>query len=205
MIFITYALGFLSAAPLLSILDAKLGRSRLFMLSQVLLCFGFTTIVCTPPFAVVVVAFFFLGFGAAIFLAVSNSWIVNLMNGTVVLGFCHGMYGVSPRPSIFLVASVAYIQQLGGVISPLIATAMVSKGIRWSRFYLILLGVAAFCLPFMGWSYRGFERDAPVQLISVLERTASRQNTPNKEPTRRALLAKSFKNRTTVLGSLFIL
>ena len=94
MIFVANALGFISAAPLTGILDAKLGRARLFILSTSMLSIGYIAIVCTPPFAVVVVAFFFIGFGVATFLALSNSWIVNLLNGTVLLGCCHGIYGV---------------------------------------------------------------------------------------------------------------
>ncbi|RMZ76948.1 hypothetical protein DV737_g4619, partial [Chaetothyriales sp. CBS 132003] len=186
LIFITYALGFVSAAPLVGMLDAKLGRSRLFMLSQVIACAGYLTIAFTPPFPVVALAFLFLGFGFATFLAVTNSWIVNLLNGTVVLGCCHGVYG------------------LGGVISPLMATAMVSHGVPWSRFYLILLGVAAISIPSMGWAYLGFEQEAPAQLLNVLERTASRQHTTQGEPRKRPLLVKSLKDKTTLLGATFI-
>ena len=55
---------------------------------------GYAMIIPGPPFPVVVVAFWFLGFGVAAFLATANSWIVNLMNGTVILSFMHGIYGV---------------------------------------------------------------------------------------------------------------
>ena len=121
----------------------------------------------------------------ALFLATSNAWIVNLMNGTVLLGFMHGLYGV------------------GGIISPLIATAMISRGIRWSYFYLIPLVLALTGIGLMGWSWRGFEADSDYQLMTALERTASRRSMPN-EPSKRQQLWTALKNRTTLLGALFI-
>jgi fucose permease len=185
LLFIANALGFISSAPVISTLDAKLGRSRLLMLACSCMTVGFTTLTCAPPFPVIVVAFFFSGTGMSLFLAVSNAFIANLMNGTVILGFMHGLYGV------------------GGIVSPLIATAMISKGIRWSYFYIIPLTLAAVSIAFMGWSYRGFEADAAVQLMTALERTASRRTMPG-EPTKRQQLWTSLKSRTTLLGALFI-
>lgn len=95
LLFIAYAMGFLSSAPLISIIDAKIGRSRLLMLACSFMSVGYTTLICAPPFPVIVLSFYATGTGMALFLAVSNAWIVNLMNGTVILGFMHGLYGVS--------------------------------------------------------------------------------------------------------------
>lgn len=186
LLFIAYAFGFLASAPVISILDLKLGRSRLLMLACSLLSVGYTILICAPPFPVIVFAFWVAGTGMALFLSISNAWIVNLLNGTTLLGFMHGLYGV------------------GGVVSPLIATAMISKGIRWSYFYAIPLALSAASIGLMGWSYRGFEADASVQLMTALERTASRRSQPG-EPTKRHQLWISMKNRTTLLGALFIL
>ncbi|RMZ75340.1 hypothetical protein DV738_g5530, partial [Chaetothyriales sp. CBS 135597] len=189
LLFITYALGYVAAAPLVGMLDARLGRSRLFMLSQVFSCIAYLTLVFTPPFPAVVIAFLFQGFSFAIFLSVTNSWIVNLLNGTVLLGCCHGIYGV------------------GGIVSPLIATAIVSHGALWSRFYLISLATAAISIPCLGWAYHGFEQEAPVQLLTVLERTASRQQQEQQglmSTKKKPLLMKSLKDKTTLLGAIFI-
>ena len=71
---------------------------------------GYIMIVCTPPFPIVVLSFFFLGLGMAMNLAMGNVFAANLQNGTQMLGFMHGSYG------------------LGGTISPLMATAMVTSG-----------------------------------------------------------------------------
>lgn len=186
LLFITYALGFITAAPLLSAIDAKLGRSRMLMTAALFLSVGYTTITCAPPFPVIVVAFWFTGTGVAMFLATTNSWIANLLNGTFVLGIMHGLYGV------------------GGIVSPLIATAMISRGMRWSLFYTIPLALSVVSIGFLGWSFRGFEADASVQLLTALERTASRTVAAQVDLTRRQVLWQSAKNRTTLLGALFI-
>ena len=101
LLFIAYALGFITSAPVLSAVDAKLGRSRMLMTAAAFLSVGYTVIVCAPPFPVIVTAFWFTGTGMAMFLATSNSWIVNLMHGTTLLGFMHGLYGVSPHGPVF--------------------------------------------------------------------------------------------------------
>jgi hypothetical protein len=75
------------------------------MIATSLMSAGYIAIVCTPPFPVVVISFYFLGCGMALFLAMTNAFIVNLMNGTVILGFCHGIYGVSSSQKIDLAFS----------------------------------------------------------------------------------------------------
>jgi hypothetical protein len=64
------------------------------MLANALMCCGYIPIICTPPFAVIVISFFFLGMGMAINLALGNVFAANLQNGTHMLGFMHGSYGV---------------------------------------------------------------------------------------------------------------
>ncbi len=96
LLFITYALGFILAAPMLDALDSKLGRSSLYMIASLSLCVGYVIIICQPPFPVMVLSFLFLGWGAATLLASSNSWLVNLVNGTILVSFMQGFYGVCP-------------------------------------------------------------------------------------------------------------
>lgn len=69
LIFITSAIGFISAVFIVDVLRARLGRARTLMVSQALLATGLVMIVCTPPFPVVVASFFFIGLGEAIYLA----------------------------------------------------------------------------------------------------------------------------------------
>jgi fucose permease len=95
LIFITNALGFISSTPVTQILEARVGRARSYLIATASMAIGYTAVVCTPPFPVVVLSFWFLGFGMGLFLAMTNAFIVNLLNGTVILGFCHGLYGVT--------------------------------------------------------------------------------------------------------------
>lgn len=187
LVFVTNAAGFIMAAPFTQIIDRKLGRARSYVLVNTLLIAAYTALVCAPPFPVVIVAFFFLGLGLSIFLAMTNIFVVNLMNGTVLLGVMHGIYG------------------LGGTLSPILATSIVSRGGRWSQFYAITLGLAVVALFLMGWSYRGFEQDSSQSLLTALERTASRQNSVLRESSHFDLFKRTFKQRSTFLGALFIL
>jgi hypothetical protein len=95
LIFVTNAVGWLLMAPVSQMIEARAGRARSYIIAATLMCIGYIALVCAPPFPVVVVSFFVLGLGMALFLGMTNAFIVNLMNGTVILGFCHGMYGVS--------------------------------------------------------------------------------------------------------------
>ncbi|KAI9789964.1 MAG: hypothetical protein M1833_002131 [Piccolia ochrophora] len=184
LIFIGNALGFISAAPFTDALQARWGRWRSLMIAEGIMLAGYLIIVCSPPFPVVACSFFLLGFGMAINLALGNVFCSNLHNGTAMLGAFHGSYGV------------------GATISPLIATALVSHGARWSRFYILSIGVTAVNLFFSGWAFRGYEHERPVRLLSALERTASRRSVGEPGKTQRLKLA--LKNKVTLLGALFI-
>lgn len=186
LIFISNALGFILAAPVVQPLENFLGRSRTYLVATVMLTLGYIALTCDPPFPVVVSSYLFIGFGAALFLAMTNAWVINLVNGTTLLGFMHGAYGV------------------GGVVSPIMATAMVSKGVRWSFYYLIPLFFAVLNTLFMSISFWNFEKDSAVQLLTNLEQTASRRDTGVVAPKKGAILLRSLKNRTTLLGAIFI-
>lgn len=119
LIFVTNALGFILAAPVTQFFEAKLGRSKSYALSMSLLVAGYVIILSKPPFPAVVASFFLLGFGMALNLALNNVFCANLANSTTSLGALHGSYGI------------------GGIMGPLIATAMVSDGVQWSTIILL--------------------------------------------------------------------
>ncbi|KAK4948025.1 hypothetical protein LTR10_013079 [Elasticomyces elasticus] len=95
LIFVTNAVGWIVMAPISQIIEARAGRARSHIIAATMMSIGYIALVCAPPFPVVVISFFILGLGMALFLGMTNAFIVNLMNGTVILGFCHGIYGVS--------------------------------------------------------------------------------------------------------------
>ena len=181
LIFVTNAVGFISAAPIAQVLQSRLGRAKTLVLAQSLMVAGFIMLVCRPPFPVVVAAFFFLGLGIASSLSPNNVFCANLRESTTALGCLHGSYGI------------------GGTIGPLVATALVTHGRAWSTFYFITLAATISNLVLAYVSFRGYEKDTPP--VNLLQPTASN---PNPSASRAKLLKAAFKNRTTVLGSLFI-
>lgn len=187
LIFITQAVGFISAAFITDLIDNTLGRAKCLMLSELFLISAYVTIVCTPPFGVVVFAYFLIGLGEAINIALNNTFCSNLANSTTVLGFAHGSYGV------------------GGVLGPILATKLVSSGQVWSRYYFIVLGICCLCVLAAGCAFRGYERESPVRLHAALERTASRRVAQEAgAPSKMQLLGQALKNRVTLAGALFI-
>lgn len=186
LIFISNALGFILAAPLVQAIEHRFGRARTYISAGTLIAMGNITIICKPPFPVVVASFFLLGFGMALNLALNNVFCANLVNGTVILGLMHGTYGV------------------GGTIAPLMATAMVSRGIRWSYFYLIPLCLVLISIGFAGWFFWTYEKDAPLQLLTASDGATSRSTAQEGKTTKAQLLKRAVRNKTTLLGALFI-
>lgn len=123
----------------------------------------------------------------ALNLALNNVFTANLANSTVILGAAHGSYGV------------------GGIIGPIIATSLVSKGVVWSHFYTITLGLRALCFFFTGWAFKNYESEASSILSSSLDRIANQQRADELgAPTKMQQLKKAVHNRTTIMGALFI-
>ncbi|KAI4165497.1 MAG: hypothetical protein LQ342_000907 [Letrouitia transgressa] len=180
LIFVTNAIGFISAAPFVHTLQARLGRAKMLVLAESIVICAYVMLVCTPPFPVVVLAFLLIGLGIAFNLALNNVFCANLANSTTTLGCFHGSYGI------------------GGTVGPLIATALVSAGRKWSDFYFIALGVAALNLLFAYWAFRAFEQDNPAQTHILVQTSSGHRLSKSR------LLKEALKNKTTVLGSLFI-
>lgn len=147
---------------------------------------GYTIIVCNLPFPAVVVAFFLLGMGMSINLALGNIFCGSLTNATTALGIMHGCYGI------------------GGITSPLIANAFVSVlGLVWSRFYFIPLGLSVFNAVFALWSYRHFEQEHD----NATTTTAPLRNVitpPSSTTARLRTMINTLTSRVVLLGALFI-
>jgi hypothetical protein len=79
---------------------------------------GYIVLVCSPPFPVVVISFLLLGSGLPMVLAMNNDFIVNLVNGTVILGAMDGFYGI------------------GGTVSPVRSNDTVVNMPRFDRYSL---------------------------------------------------------------------
>ena len=181
LIFVTNAVGFISACPITQLLQNRLGRAKTLVLTQCIISAAYVMLVCRPPFAIVVVGFFFLGLGIAISLALNNVFCASFANATTTLGFMHGSYGI------------------GGTIGPLMATGLVTHNRPWSTLYFIPLSISLFNLIFAYFCFRSYDKDTPA--ANPLQPTPSN---PAGTSSRLALLKQALKNQTTVLGALFI-
>lgn len=178
LIFVGQALGFVAAAILLDALRARLGRAKLLGLGQGLMTCAYIPLVATAPFVVVVLSFFFVGFGIAINVAMGNVFCGVLQNSTVLLGLLHGSYGI------------------GGVTGPLIATALVTAaGALWSRYYILTLGLGVGTVALSLWAFWGFERE---------QGPAAREREARRDGSLLLGMVTALKLRIVLLGAIFI-
>ncbi|KAJ4323611.1 hypothetical protein N0V94_001804 [Neodidymelliopsis sp. IMI 364377] len=187
LVFVGNAAGFIAAAPLVTWLLSKLGRAKTLIFAELFLVTAYVILVCTPPFPLVIVAFFLIGYGAATSLALNNVYCANIQPSSAVLGAAHGSYGI------------------GGTIAPIIGTAIVSQGVIWSRFFFLLLGLRFCCIVFSAWAFRNYEEDSSTTLLTALEMTASRQNATTESGSKMEELKLALQNKVTIFGALFIL
>ncbi|KAH7342518.1 major facilitator superfamily domain-containing protein [Rhexocercosporidium sp. MPI-PUGE-AT-0058] len=181
-IFVCNAIGFVTAAFFLSALSRRIGQAKCLVISELLLIIGYVGLVATPPFPIVCASFFFLGIGMSINLAICQVFCANLANNTALLGAYQGAYGI------------------GGTIGPIIATALVSNGYVWSRYYFILLGIAVFNCCFAPWSFWDHERESDISISNVQSTAGTQSSTQRNFKSFRTLMS----HKPTVLGALFI-
>ncbi|EPE29802.1 MFS general substrate transporter [Glarea lozoyensis ATCC 20868] len=186
-IFICNALGFIAAATFVNGLATRIGRGKTLIISESLLILAYTILAITPPFPVVALSFFISGIGMAINLAISQVFCASLANNTAIIGVYQGAYGI------------------GGVVSPLIATLMISNGWIWSRFYILELGLASFNLFFASWSFWNYEKECEIALPApTSDENISRQHSSKNLGRRWKSFKTLLKNKPTLLGSAFI-
>ncbi|KAM0487229.1 hypothetical protein ACHAPX_000499 [Trichoderma viride] len=178
LIFVGQALGFVFAAFALDSLRAKLGRAKLIGLGQLFMACAYIPLVAAAPFGVVIAAFFFVGFGIAVNVAMGNIFCGSLQNSTLLLGLLHGSYGI------------------GGTAGPLIATALVTVAhTAWSNYYTLTLGMCLLTMALAAWAFWRFERE---QSPAAREREALPDNSVFLG------MFAAVKLRIVLLGSTFI-
>ena len=200
-IFVANAVGFIAAAFFVHVLDRTLGRAKTMLMCEAFNVVALAVMVIPPPFAVFVIGYFVIGFSFATTLALNNVFCANVAPATTILGAFHGSYGV------------------GGTVAPLIATAMVTAGIEFSRFYALLLGIRILVAICLGWSFWNWSTEPMLALDDMQladrsmgppsaqdvnnhdARTAPRARVSRKKSSN---LAAALKNRITPIGALFI-
>ncbi|CAM1509571.1 Fc.00g033100.m01.CDS01 [Cosmosporella sp. VM-42] len=154
MVFISPFVGYVLSAFINNWLHLKIGQRGIAMLCGGSHLVAYIAIAAHPPYIALIIAFMFAGFGNGLGDAAWNAWMGNLANASELLGFMHACYGV------------------GGVFSPLVSTAMITKAnMPWYNFYYIMIGFSAIELLVLTWafwkadgaSYRGVYRDNEIE------------------------------------------
>ncbi|KAL6161897.1 hypothetical protein ACJQWK_08297 [Exserohilum turcicum] len=183
LVFVGNAAGFIAAAFFTNTILGKLGRAKTLVVAEAIQFSAYIVLVCTPPYPLVIVSFYILGLGAAVNLALNNVYCAHTHPPSVILGLAHGSYGV------------------GGIIAPIIGTAIASRGIIWSRFYFLCVGLRICCMAFAAWSFWSFKEDTEA---GFLDTTTSRQTATEDTTSKLRNLKQALKNKVTILGALFI-
>ncbi|KAH7394878.1 major facilitator superfamily domain-containing protein [Phaeosphaeria sp. MPI-PUGE-AT-0046c] len=186
LVFVGTAIGFIIAAFFTDTILWKLGRAKTLVVGDVIQLAAYIVLVCTPPYPLVVVSFFLLGYGAAMNLALNNVYCANTHPPSVILGLAHGSYG------------------LGGIVAPIAGTALVSSGILWSRFYFLAVGLRICCIASAAWTFWNYKEDSEPTLLTALEATSSRQTAAEDAANKFKELKVALKNKVTIFGALFI-
>lgn len=124
LVFLSPFIGYVSSALLNNYLHHKLGQRGIAIICGSCHTAAYTIIALHPPYIVLVFAFILAGFGNGVADAAWNAWVGNLANSSELLGFLHAFYGI------------------GGVISPLIATSLITKAnLEWYSFYYMMVRI----------------------------------------------------------------
>lgn len=125
LVFLAPFFGYLVAALSNNLIHHHFGQRGVAVVAPLIRLIGYIPIALHPPFPVLPIVILFPGFGNGLEDSAWNAWIGNMQQANELLGFLHGAYG------------------LGATISPLIATAMVTKAyLPWYTFYYVMIGLA---------------------------------------------------------------
>jgi fucose permease len=122
LIFLSPLVGYILSALLNNTIHIRVGQRGVAMICPGCHLLAYIVIAVHPPYPVLVIVFMLAGFGNGLEDAAWNAWVGNMADANQVLGFLHGFYG------------------LGAVLSPLIATTMVTKAnLPWYKFYYVMV------------------------------------------------------------------
>ncbi|KAL4938923.1 hypothetical protein BDV06DRAFT_45924 [Aspergillus oleicola] len=140
-VFISPLVGYVLAALVNNKLHITLGQRGVAVIAPI--CHLIAYILCCvhPPYPVLVIAYIFAGTANGLHEAAWNTYIGNMEKSSEVLGMLHGVYG------------------LGAVISPLVATNLVTReNVGWWYFYFFMIGIStisAVICPIVFWRFTG--------------------------------------------------
>jgi len=124
LVFLSPLIGYVASAAANNLIHIHFGQRGVAFIGPGCQLIAYVVIALHPPYPVLVLVFIIAGFGNGLLDAGWNAYVGNFANANEVLGFLHGFYG------------------LGAVLSPLIATTMITKaGFMWYSFYYIMVRV----------------------------------------------------------------
>ncbi|KAF2101051.1 putative MFS transporter [Rhizodiscina lignyota] len=176
LIFLSPFLGYSLAALSISTIHMHFGQRGIAVVAPLCHLISYIIISVHPPYPVLVVLFILVGFGNGLEDAGWCAWIGNMVNANRIQGFLHSFYAG------------------GATISPLIATAMVTKaGLPWYAFYYMMSAASFVELITSSWAFW------PQNATKYREEN-QRQSDDQSGRTRKAV-----KNRITWLCAVFLL
>ena len=122
LVFLSPFAGYTMAAILNNTVHVKFGQRGVAIVAPACHLISFVVLAAHPPYPVLVVIFILVGFGNGLIDAAWCAWIGNMANANEVSGFLQACYS------------------LGATVSPLMATAMFTKGgLPWYTFYYLMV------------------------------------------------------------------
>ncbi|KND94940.1 Bypass of stop codon protein 6 [Tolypocladium ophioglossoides CBS 100239] len=180
LVFLSPLVGYVSSAMLNNRLHHRLGRRGVAAVCGASHLAAYAVIAAHPPYAVLVFAFILAGFGNGVADAAWNAWVGSLANSSELLGFLRSFCGV------------------GGVVSPLVATTLVTKAnMPWHSFYYIMIGLAGLELAGLPWAFW--------DSTGAAYRAVYRDNEVEREAGLRDALFRSPAARLSWVAALFLL
>ncbi|CBF78065.1 hypothetical protein AN8768.2 [Aspergillus nidulans FGSC A4] len=133
LIFMTPFAGYTMASIAVNKIHMTFGQRGIATIGPLCHLIPFIVMAFFPRFPVLLVAYAFVGLANGLLDAGWNAWVGDMVSASTLMGLMHACYG------------------LGATISPAISTAMIDHGLKWSRFYLTLVGGSALelitCVP----------------------------------------------------------
>jgi fucose permease len=122
LVFLSPYAGYTLAAILNNALHVRFGQRGVAIVGPGLHLISYMVFALHPPYPVLVIFYMLIGFGNGIIDAAWCAWLGNMANANHVTGFLQASYA------------------LGATVSPLIATALITKaGLGWYTFYYLMV------------------------------------------------------------------
>lgn len=126
LVFLAPIVGYVSSALTNDMMHMKFGQRGVGAIMAACHLIAYIIISFHPPYPALVIVFMLSGYGNGLGDSAWNAWIGAMANSNEILGFLHAFYG------------------LGALLSPLIATSLITKaGWKWYQFYYLLIGASA--------------------------------------------------------------